>query len=69
MFSYFLNCVIKNSSHFSSIDVTVCVVTGCRILCAVYGTDGAVSVQHVALCCVCGTVGGGRECAAGGFVL
>ena len=32
------------------------------------GQLGVVSVQQVALCCVCGTVGL-SECAAGGFVL
>ena len=83
MFNSFLNCVIKNPSHFSSIDVTPSILTQCHIVCAVgggvsvqqmdlwcvcVGQLGGVSVQQVDLWCVCGTVWG-NECAGGGFVL
>ena len=82
MFNSFLNCVIKNPSHFSSIDVTPSILTQCHIVCAV---GGGVSVQQMDLWCVCvGQLGGvcsrwlcvvsvwdswGSECVAGGFVL
>jgi hypothetical protein len=39
VFNFFLYCVIKNSSHFSSIDVTPFILRRWRIVCAACGTD------------------------------
>jgi hypothetical protein len=62
MFNFFLHCVFKNSSTFSSINVTPFILRRWRIVCAACGIvlsgfEG-VSVQQVALWCVCVCVGG-----------
>jgi len=57
MFNFLLRCLMKNFSHFSSIDVIPYILRRYRIVCAACGTVwnrfSGVSVQQVALWWVC----------------
>ena len=67
MFNFFLHCVIKNSSHLSSVDVTLFILRWCRIVYVVYGTvwgSECAACDFVVFVCVCVS-----ECAACDFVV